>query len=444
MQYRSGAELFVRDLALSLHQRGHSIVVYAPIMGDMVDELRARCIACVTELSRVSETPDLIIGNTRDETVACMARFLSTPAISICHDRTATHGQPPRLTRVRQQVAVDENCAERLYLENGIARSTIKIISNGVDLKRFRPRPRLPAQPLRAAIFSNYSTESDETAAIRSACALFGISLEVIGQGVGRQEAAPENVLPQFDLVFAKARCAMEAMAVGCAVILLNEGMGLAGLVTPGNVQEWHRWNFGRRLMQRPIQADAVAQEIQRYSAPDAEAVTSYVRQHVSLDATTDAVERLAWHVVQAEALQPPIAPQDELREFARHVADNLLPFGVAQVAVQTGMLMEQIQALEATIQRQQALLTPPLPAGPEICHADPSLEHPPEPELEPEPEPETGPKPDPEPDLQAMELSATRARVADLEHQVRALRASWSWRLTAPLRWFGAYRRIS
>ena len=37
----------------ALTRKGHSVVVYAPIMGDMVDPLRAQCIACVTDLANV-------------------------------------------------------------------------------------------------------------------------------------------------------------------------------------------------------------------------------------------------------------------------------------------------------------------------------------------------------------------------------------------------------
>ena len=95
MATRSGAEWFVFDTALALQRAGHSVSVYAPIMGDMVDPLRAQCVACITDLTHMAEPPDLIIGHTRDETVACLARFLEVPAISICHDRTAAHGAPP-------------------------------------------------------------------------------------------------------------------------------------------------------------------------------------------------------------------------------------------------------------------------------------------------------------------------------------------------------------
>jgi glycosyltransferase involved in cell wall biosynthesis len=397
MSYRSGAELFVHDLALALHQRGHSVAIHAPIMGDMADGLRQRCIACVPDLQQLAQAPDLIIGNTRDETVACLARFLGVPAISICHDRTASHGQPPRFTRVRRYAAVDANCAERLSMESGIPPAEIAIASNGVDLQRFRPRGPLPDRPRRAAIFSNYATDSVDTRAIRSACESLGLSLEVIGQGVGRQAAQPEALLGAFDLVFAKARCAMEAMAVGCAVVLLNEGMGLAGLVTADKAREWHRWNFGRRLMQVPIDSEAVRREVLRYDAADAARVSDYVRTHVSLQATTDAIEALAHQVVQAEPGCPAIDPTAELREFARHVADNLMPFGTPQVAVQTGLLLARVRELEARLMYAPA-------------HEAPTTEGP-----------------------------ATADRVAHLERQIQALHGSWSWRLTTPVRWLGA-----
>lgn len=408
MAGRTGAEWFVSDLALALTRKGHSVVVYAPIMGDMVDPLRLQCIACVTDLTNVAVAPDVIIGHTRDETVACLAHFPGVPAISVCHDRSASHGQPPLFARVRQHVAVDLNCAERLTLQHGIAPEAVHIIANGVDLTRFRPRAPLPDRPARAVVFSNYATHSRDTETIRQACAALGITLDVMGSGVDRQASQPEDVLGSYDLVFAKARCAMEAMAVGCAVILLNEGMGYGGLVTSANVAEWQPWNFGRRLMVAPIEQERIVADMRRYDAADALAVSDHVRRHLSLSAMADAFDALARRVVAEEARRTPVPAEDEMRAFARHVTDNQQLFGTVALAVQTGMLLEELaQARAALAAAGRAPMTVSAP----------------EPTLEPAPQ-----------------LLALAQQQLELTQQLAALRASWSWRITAPLRWLGAH----
>jgi len=344
LAHRSGAELFVRDLALSLNTMGHSVVVFAPVMGEMVEELRLRCIACVTDLENVTVAPDIIIGSTQHETAICLAQFAGVPAISICHDRTAAHGQPPRFSRVRRHVAVDENCFERLVFEHGIAERDVMIIQNGVDLNRFRPRPPLPERPARAAIFSNYATRSRETGAVARACTELGIHLDVIGAGSGNQSREPGAVLADYDLVFAKARCAMEALAVGCAVILLNEGMGMAGLVTPDNMVAWQRWNFGRRLLQKPIETGAVRDAIGAYSRTAAAAASEYLRSTASLERTAAAFSSLAEAIIAAEAERPAVGAQQEHREFARYVRDVMRPPGPDSVPVHVGYLLAELE----------------------------------------------------------------------------------------------------
>jgi hypothetical protein len=397
MATRSGAELFVRDLALGLNRRGHSVVVYAPIIGDMVEELREQSIACVSDLESVTVPPDIIIGNTQIETVLCLAHFPGVPAISICHDRVHEHGRPPRFFRIGAYVAVDANCAERLTVEHGIPPTQIHIIQNGVDLRRFRPRLPLPERPRAAAIFSNYATHGVETELVRRACAAEGVALDVIGMGAGNQSTAPEEILHRYDLVFAKARCAMEAMAVGCAVIVLNESLGMAGMVTSANVADWRLWNFGRRLLVRhPIDEARVRDAIQSYSSADAALVSSYIRAHASLEATIEALEKLALEVLQAEA--EPI-PQRELREFARYVHDFLLAPATTRVAHQVGMMQQEAlrieQEAEHALQRQRK-------------HAE---------ELE-------------------KALLIARQKLARSREKLAAVRATYSWRVTWPLRW--------
>jgi hypothetical protein len=74
----------------------------------------------------------------------------------------------------------------------------------------------------------------------------------------GRVASRPEHLLLEYDVVFAKGRCALEAMATGAAVIVADEA-GLAGPVTTENVERLRRLNFGRRAMQAAaVTADGV------------------------------------------------------------------------------------------------------------------------------------------------------------------------------------------
>lgn len=289
--------MFVRDLALSLHGRRHRVSVYAPILAEMADDLRARGIQCITDLNALARRPDVLIGSTHDETAAVLDHFPGLRAISICHDRTAAHGVPPRSPRVLKYVAVDDYCLERLILEHGIAKDRTIVIPNGVDVLRFKPRAPLPAQPRSAALFSNHATDGPETRTIRSVCADRQIALTVIGSGIGNHVERPEDLLPQFDLVFAKGRCAIEAMAVGCAVIVMSEGMkmpGLAGLVSPDNMHAWRARNFGRSLLVKPVDAANLNAAIDAYDPARIKEVQAFVRNHCTLEQTVDALERLA------------------------------------------------------------------------------------------------------------------------------------------------------
>ena len=309
--------MFVRESALSLHDRGHRVTVYAPIMGEMVDDLRAKGIRCVTQLDALTSQPDVFIGNTHDETVAVLDHFPRLRAISICHDRTAPHGIPPRSSQVSMYVAVDTYCLERLVVEYDIPKSRTIVIPNGVDLLRFRPRPPLPSHPRSAALFSNHATDSQETRTIHSVCAERQIEFTVIGSGMKNHAIRPEDLLPQFDLVFAKGRCAIEAMAVGCAVIVMSEKMGmpgLAGLVSPDNMREWRARNFGRSLMVKPVDKANLHAAIAAYDPAHSMEVQAFVRSNCTLERTVDALEslvlataktRMGWFVDVVQAAKP-------------------------------------------------------------------------------------------------------------------------------------------
>jgi len=388
LTYRSGAELFVRDLAIGLRQRGYRVTVYAPQIGSLGDELDAAGVARSTDLLHIADAPDLIIGNTRRATVFALARFAGVPALSICHDAVHRHGEPPRFTRIHRYVAVDANTRERL-LASGIAEHQIHMIQNGVDVRRYAQRARLPTRPRRAAIFSNYATAGAETAAIAAACAARGIALDMIGKESGNQAREPAGVLPQYDLIFAKARCALEAMAVGCAVILANEGMGMGEMVHSAQLPQLRLWNFGRRLLRTPITSETVGAQIDRYDAQDAARVSDSIRASATLDMMVDAFAELARATLEQYAFDVP--PAQEWRELAVYASEEQAH----------GLTVQDCVWL---LQRLQASADENLAARAQAHTAQ-----------------------------QDMSMLAGEARAA------AAMRASLSWRITAPLRALGA-----
>jgi hypothetical protein len=280
---RSGTDLYTRDLALALLRRGWRSVVYTSRAGRVAEELRNAGVPVVTDLSALEVVPDVIHGHHGLETLAAMLRFRAVPALFVCHDGLSWHSIPPRLARIGAYVAVDENCRDRIVLEHGVPATRTRLLFNAVDLRRFAGRPPLPDKPRRALILSNAAREYTFVPAVREACQTRGITLDVAGEGVARATDQPETLLPQYDLVFAKARAALEAMAVGNAVILCD-ARGLGTLVTSESVEQLRRLNFGMRTLQRSISAESVGAEIDRYDPADAAKVSALIREVAGID----------------------------------------------------------------------------------------------------------------------------------------------------------------
>jgi glycosyltransferase involved in cell wall biosynthesis len=280
---RTGTEIVAMDLASSLARLGHIPMIWAPRVDPVVAApLLAAGIPVVARLDDLPCVPDIVHGHHHLETIEALRHFPCVPAIFVCHGGYWWHDAPPRHPRIRRYVAVDEFCRERLAGMAWIESSQVEVVWNAVDLDRYKPRPPLPQRPRRAVVFSNYAGPGTHAEPIQEACRRMGIESETVGSGAGNASSAPQRVLPGYDLVFAKARCALEAMATGCAVILCDTS-GLGTMVTTASVRELRRWNFGFRVLQRPLFPELIADEIQRYDSTDAADVSAYIRGNAGL-----------------------------------------------------------------------------------------------------------------------------------------------------------------
>jgi glycosyltransferase involved in cell wall biosynthesis len=286
---QTGSELYVRDIALGLSRRGHAPMVYSPRLGPLAETLKLAGIPVVDDLDKIPHAPDLIHGQHHLETMTALARFPDTPAVYFCHGWVPWEEIPPRHPRILRYVAVSARIQERMGRLHGIEAARIHLILNFADLLRFQPRLPLPDCPHRAVAFSNLISEANGAGILRSACARHGIRLRVMGRANGNASLQPELLLPQYDLVFARGRSALEAMATGSAVVCCDvEGLG--PMVTTSNFAALRKANFGIQVLERPLSRRGLRDEIGQYDPCDAAQVSRRVRQTAGLDLALDQI----------------------------------------------------------------------------------------------------------------------------------------------------------
>jgi hypothetical protein len=239
--------------------------------------------------------------------------FPQVPAVYFIHDNLSLNDIPPKFQRIFRYVAVDYTCHDRLLFEYGVTENRVRIIFNSVNLELFKPRDPLPSRPSRALIFSHWPSRHFE--AVHTACTRRGIVLDVLGAEFGTT-SQPEVILGKYDIVFAKARSALEAMACGAAVVLCDY-RGVGAMVTSREFDHLRKLNFGHRALCNPIHPDVILSELDRYDAQDAAEVTRLVRSRASLSDMTDELISLYQEVLHEYAVLGAPDADAERREVA-------------------------------------------------------------------------------------------------------------------------------
>jgi hypothetical protein len=278
----SGAELYVAEIAESLMERAHEVTVFAPRLGPLADKVRFGGVG-VTDNLRDVTTPDVIHGQGPLAVTSVLDRFPAVPALVVCHDHREVW--PRRVLTAPSVVAlagVSRVCTKEL-VDQGAPVARTELMLNFVDTDRFQRRPPLPKAPKRALMFSNYARPDGYVEEVRSACDSRGICLDVVGSGVGNRREDPERILVEYDIVIAKGRSALEAAAVGCAVVLCDFA-GVGPMVTPEAFDDLREKNFGYEALTTPHSQEAVGHQLDKYDAAASSEVCERLRAECSLE----------------------------------------------------------------------------------------------------------------------------------------------------------------
>lgn len=378
----TGSELYIRDVATQLINRGHKPVVYSPRIGELATVLRQSSIPVLEDLEAVTVKPDLIHGQHQLETMTALARFPGVPAIFVCHGWLPWEETPPKHPRILRYVTVSDAVKDRLIFECGIWPAQITTILNSVDLERFQPRPPLPDVPKRALVFSSYVNETNALGIIREACARNGLVVDLIGYSSGNPSIAPEALIGSYDIVFANGRAALESLAVGAAVICCGvEGAG--PMVNTQNLNWLRRNNLGIRVHNRPLTSEILSAEIQHYDPNEAARVCREVRATAGLDGMVDELLGLYDAVLDQGLETTGNEAAAESVAFSRHLA---------QTAVHLHEIEDRATAVQAATHAVQA-----------ASRTEMTM-------------------------LQA-ERDQARTRAAALEQELELIRGTWTWR---------------
>jgi glycosyltransferase involved in cell wall biosynthesis len=339
----TGSESVVELLADALSRAGHVPMIFAPTLGPQAERMQARGHIVVDRLAMLPQRPDVMHLQHITPALMALVAFPDVPAVFTCHSATLEVEAPRLHPQIRRYVAVDDFC-RALCVKRDIPEDRLSVILNAVDLGRFKARPPLPLRP-KAALMLTKTLE--QQALIRAACAKAGLTLDELGPATGQVSDQLEKVLPRYDIVFATARMALEAAAVGCAVVVAD-GRGFAGMLRTENLQAWRRLNFGAGLLTAPVTAAALDTAIAAYDAADAAEVCGRLRVEASADDCAAAYLRL-----YTEATREPVA-QDVSHAAATAVwLEDLLPSAAPRVWLD--VVRDTGLALEASFGRDRA-----------------------------------------------------------------------------------------
>lgn len=322
LDIRAGTELYVRDICKQLLAKGWNPITYSTILGVVAEEIRALGVPVIDDLTKLAEPPDLIHGHHHLETMTAIQSFPGVPVIHVCHGWVPWEEAPPMHPQIKRYIAANALCRERLVSENGIPDDRVDMVLNFADMDVFQTREKLPKKITKALLFNNHLTKEDSLVQmLRQVCQSEGATLDLYGASSGIVSDNPDQLLKNYDLVFATGRSAIEALAVRCAVVVCDQN-GFAGMVTPERLEKYRELNFAYRLVKqcpRPT-FKQIQDELKLYDIEKSELVTMKIREEAcAKKATTKLVE------IYSQVLKehPPIvhAPTPDQKASAAYLA---------------------------------------------------------------------------------------------------------------------------
>jgi hypothetical protein len=326
LDYLAGSEWVVIELAKTLVSRGHQVAACSSQIGEIGSLLREMSIPAIRHPLDSPFKPDIIHGQHHLEVMRALHAFPDVPAIYHCHGYLPWVEDAPVHPRILSYVGMCAVLSNRIRLSLGLPDESVITVPNWVDIDRFRFVRDPKQQPKKALLYSrSLDRNSWHASQLCQAFDTMKIQLDLhVPQGDTR---APEVVLPEYDIVLASGRSAIEAMACGCALLPISRTACLDS-VDPLNFHFLQNQNFSPTLSAGHFNAESVGKALAAYQPDRVSAVTAMVRSECTLASAVDRLEPLYFRTVdefRKRSISTPSAVKSEFHAVANYI-QSIMP----------------------------------------------------------------------------------------------------------------------
>ena len=277
LDQRAGSDLFIRDLARGLQQLGHFVIAYGSDPRQQARLLERDSISVATDLANLPFRPDIIHARHHLDAMTAVMALPGVPAVHHCIGPAWSIALPVH-PRIYRYIAPSPGVAGWIAERGEIPNAEIDVLHNAVDLLRFARVGRHSADPQRLLVYDDeLLPDSPVVIAVTQAAADLGLQLEMIGRRLGRAVDNPEARLPDYDIVCARGLKAIEALACGCAVVVVAPGH-CGELVDERNFERLRNADFSVDAESPVVSVDYVKRVFGRHSVETNGRLTSKVR----------------------------------------------------------------------------------------------------------------------------------------------------------------------
>lgn len=241
-----GTEVHLLTLGLQLRRLGHEVCVYSPELGPFTEHVREHGLEVVDDLGVLPLECDVVLSQDTLVVYDLAERYPSAfHVFRVCGD-TYDFQFPPPLYGVVDLIVALSDRYQRLARACAVDVPVLRL-RVPIDSDRLAPVASIRVRPRRAVLLGNYP---DRDELVRDAWERRGVEVRRIGGSEQRYDI--RRALSDADIVVAKSRAALDAMACGRAVYVYDV-FGGDGWVTPSSYAVLESDHFAGQATDRVI-----------------------------------------------------------------------------------------------------------------------------------------------------------------------------------------------